>query len=610
MLLKADTVAGGKGPLLAGQSSLPSLPVPPLEQTFKKYLRTTEPHLSSAEYEATKKAVESALSGSDSKTFGELQKRLQARAADPKQEGNWLAAWWNEAAYMGYRDPVVPYVSYFYAHKDDKNRKTGVSRAASQLKAILAFRKLVESEELTPEKTKAGPMCSASYPWMFNSCRLPVKPVDQATKADPRENNHVVVAHKGHFYEFELVVDGQELSASEIESQLQAVLAENVEAAAKPIGALTSDNRDKWADAREALLAVGNGGGAKNKDALARIESAVIVIALDEAPVRTIEERSWALWWGDGKNRFYDKQQLIVSSNGKSGYMGEHSTMDGTPTLRMNDFVLSALAANKIDLGATGTRDSFPKPKRLQWQLDGNVEARIEDSLKAFEALKAKHDLAILDFQGYGKEAIKKYKCSPDAWVQMVIQLAYFKMFGKPCPTYESAQTRKFKFGRTETIRSASAESLAFVKAMEADGVSDEERAKLFQAAVKQHLTYAKEAADGQGVDRHLFGLKKLLKEGEALPELYKDAAYAKTSNWNLSTSQISSESFDAWGYGEVVPDGFGCAYAIKSNALTFTLTSLKLDAPALRHYINESALELRDLHDRLAAKNSGGAKL
>lgn len=60
-------------------------------------------------------------------------------------------------------------------------------------------------------------MCSASYPWMFNSCRMPVKPVDQAIKADPRSNNHLVVARAGRFYEFELIHDGQELSAAEIE---------------------------------------------------------------------------------------------------------------------------------------------------------------------------------------------------------------------------------------------------------------------------------------------------------------------------------------------------------------------------------------------------------
>jgi len=60
-------------------------------------------------------------------------------------------------------------------------------------------------------------MCSASYPWMFNSCRIPVKDMDQATKADPRSNNHLVVAYGGRFYEFDLVHSGEELSAQEIE---------------------------------------------------------------------------------------------------------------------------------------------------------------------------------------------------------------------------------------------------------------------------------------------------------------------------------------------------------------------------------------------------------
>lgn len=49
----------------------------------------------------------------------------------------------------------------------------------------------------------------------------------------------------------------------------------------------------------------------------------------------------------------------------------------------------------------------------------------------------------------------------------MTKQLAYGKMTGgEPGVTYESAQTRKFKLGRTEVIRSASKESKAFVDAM------------------------------------------------------------------------------------------------------------------------------------------------
>ena len=58
-------------------------------------------------------------------------------------------------------------------------------------------------------------------------------------------------------------------------------------------------------------------------------------------------------------------------------------------------------------------------------------------------------------------------------------------------------------------------------------------------------------AADGQGVDRHLFGLKGMLKEGEALPDIYIDPPFSLSSHWELSTSQLSSKYLDGWGYGE-----------------------------------------------------------
>lgn len=608
MILRATTAAGGKGPLMAGQDALPSLPVPPLEQTLEKYFRTTLPHQSKESLSKTEEAVQSALKGKDSALFKTLQERLVQRSKDPESDGNWLASWWNDAAYMGYRDPVVPYVSYFYIHKDDRTRRTASKRAASQLKALLKFRELVETEQLAPEKTRNGPMCSGSYPWMFNSVRIPEIPLDQAKKYSSTENNHLVVAHKGRFFEFDLIRNGQELSVPEIEAQLDKIIAASPDETPFPVGALTSQNRDAWTHGREALLNVVGPGAEQNRAALQRIESSIILLCIDDSAPVTTEERAWEYWWGDGKNRFYDKQQLIVSSNGKIGYMGEHSTMDGTPTLRMNDFILSAIDANKIDMG-TPSHGNLPEPKELTFALDSKVEEQIKKALNDFESLKSEHDLAALDFVAYGKEDIKKFKCSPDAWVQMAIQLAYFRMFGRPAPTYESAQTRKFKWGRTETIRSCSPESKAFCEAMESSSASDEERHEKFQAAAKQHLTYAKSAAEGQGVDRHLFGLKKLLREGEELPALYKDPMFGESGTWRLSTSNVTSENFDAWGFGEVVPDGFGCAYAIKSNSLTFSLTSRKLGASRLRHYIQEAAIDLRDMHQRLAAKQSGNDK-
>ncbi len=64
-------------------------------------------------------------------------------------------------------------------------------------------------------------------------------------------------------------------------------------------------------------------------------------------------------------------------------------------------------------------------------------------------------------------------------------------------------------------------------------------------------MQYSSWAADAQGVDRHLFGLKRCLKEGEPVPEIYKDESFANSNHWELSTSQLSSPYLDGWGYGE-----------------------------------------------------------
>jgi Choline/Carnitine o-acyltransferase len=73
----------------------------------------------------------------------------------------------------------------------------------------------------------------------------------------------------------------------------------------------------------------------------------------------------------------------------------------------------------------------------------------------------------------------------------------------------------------------------------------------LFLAAAERHMTYASWAASAQGVDRHLFGLKKCVKAGETMPHLLTDEGYTKSSHWEMSTSQLSSPFFDGWGYGE-----------------------------------------------------------
>jgi carnitine O-acetyltransferase len=89
---------------------------------------------------------------------------------------------------------------------------------------------------------------------------------------------------------------------------------------------------------------------------------------------------------------------------------------------------------------------------------------------------------------------------------------------------------------------------------------------ELFRKALNAHVEYISAASDGKGVDRHLFGLKKLLGPGDEMPAIFKDPAYSYSSHWFLSTSQLSSEYFNGYGWSQVVDDGFGIAYMVNEN--------------------------------------------
>lgn len=108
-------------------------------------------------------------------------------------------------------------------------------------------------------------------------------------------------------------------------------------------------------------------------------------------------------------------------------------------------------------------------------------------------ALAEDVELYCFQFLPFGKGVIKKCRTSPDAFVQIALQLAYFRVGavgcggrgaarprprahtsvrapqdrGKFCLTYEASMTRLFREGRTETVRSCTSEATAFVRAVQ-----------------------------------------------------------------------------------------------------------------------------------------------
>ena len=83
------------------------------------------------------------------------------------------------------------------------------------------------------------------------------------------------------------------------------------------------------------------------------------------------------------------------------------------------------------------------------------------------------------------------------------------------------------------------------------------------------------------------------------MPELYEDPINAKSSNWVLSTSQLTSEFFEGWGYGEVVDEGYGLAYSVNPRSLRFTITSMNEKPTSVweyRRFLEEACTEVRDV--------------
>lgn len=75
--------------------------------------------------------------------------------------------------------------------------------------------------------------------------------------------------------------------------------------------------------------------------------------------------------------------------------------MDGTPTLRLNEFILATLALNKADLGPARTPETgnaLPNPVELKFDVDARVQGLVKEAEARFDELVGKHDLHVGTF--------------------------------------------------------------------------------------------------------------------------------------------------------------------------------------------------------------------
>ncbi|EFN86319.1 carnitine O-acetyltransferase isoform X2 [Harpegnathos saltator] len=560
---------------------VPKQPVPDLKQTAERYLKSLKPLLTDAEYKSTEKIVHEFISDSG------VGSRLHAKLLQKyKNTDNWMREWWLQAAYLRYRAPVIVNSSpgtvgpaITFKKPDDL-----YVCAAHLIAGVCNYNQIVKSGKMKQEMVRNDPLDMQPYAMILGTHRQPNKVIDKLLHTD--EAKHIIFISNNHFFKLCVInEDDSILSESELVAAIRDIMNRSY-MEGKPVGILTGNDRDTWAIDNSLLLELGN-----NRNIIKDIETSLFVLCLDKdipkeafkeknnASVRAVQTMTGFNSYVNAGNRWHDKTvQYIISADGYIGMEYEHSPCEGIPIAVLHDYVLKYIASRENDARSECSKD-FPRPELLKFETNDAIECAIEKATITVNKLSNDIDMECFTFDKFGADAIKAIKLSPDSFIQIAMQVTFYNLQKKPPVHYESAALRRFINARTECIRSTSIESVEFAKMMLYD-VSHKTKAQkkeMMIKAINAHKNYAGQAATGQGVDRHLFGLKMIAQsEGIELPELYKDIGYTRSTYFTLTSSQVPYKTASFMCYGPVVPDGYGCCYNPRPKDILFACSSFK----------------------------------
>ncbi|KIY44626.1 acyltransferase ChoActase/COT/CPT [Fistulina hepatica ATCC 64428] len=604
------------------QPQLPKLPIPPLVDTCRRYLRALEGLQDSDEHARTKAAVDQFLLPDGE---GEaLQRKLQEWNGT---HDSYIEDFWYEN-YLSHSDPVVLALNPFFVLENDPNPATGgqMQRAASLIIATLGFIHDLRHGLLEPDVVRGKiPLDMDQFTRIFGTARIPTE-TGCKMQVDS-ESRHIVVLRRGQFYWFDVLDENNcpLLNQRELLRNLQAIVrdADQIDATQAfkmAIGVLTTENRKTWSRLRGMLKTT----TPHNRSSLQIVDGALFVMCLDDAAEASFDDLCSNFLCGTYKlsgdaqvgtciNRWYDKLQIIVTADGAAGINFEHTGVDGHTVLRFAADVYTEclmLLARSINPNAHTLFNAPAKgrpydasrfdtaPKQLVWDISPPLRAALRRAETRLGDLICQHECLALEFTGYGKAFITAHGFSPDAFVQMAFQAAYHGLYGRTECTYEPAMTKTFLHGRTEAIRTVQPESVAFTHIYFSDAPAAEKVAAL-RTACTRHVAITKECSRGLGQDRHLYALYCLLKRDSTvkkMPALFTDPGWTKLNASILSTSNCGNPALRLFGFGPVEPDGYGIGYIIKEDRISISVSSKHLQTRRIIAMLDRYLLDMKKL--------------
>ncbi|XP_072226334.1 carnitine O-acetyltransferase b isoform X2 [Leuresthes tenuis] len=411
-------------------SSVPPQPVPPLSQTLQGYLRALEPLLPPEELNHTRRMVQEF--GRPGGLGQHLQEGLETRTRTSR---NWITDWWVQWAYLASRQPLPvhsnPAISL--PRRDYNDWRSQLVFASKLIAAVLDFKAKMHTGQLPVEYMQGKPLCMELYPLLFSSCRIPGPKHDYVAHYgnSRRSPTHITVVRNYQFFQLEVYnSDGSRMTESQIHAQLMRIRSQSWKTDKEPMGILTSEHRHTWGEAYNRLLK-----DKLNQESVRMIETGLFSLCLDSPVMRISDERyasrkAAQVLHGGGTfsnsgNRWFDKTlQFVVGEDGSWGLLYEQATAEGPPIANLLHHILEY--CEKPD-PKRAPLIPLPMPKKLYFHIDREIKRDIEHAKQNLDILINDLDVNVFNFKRFGKELPKQHNMSPNSFIQVALQLAYYR---------------------------------------------------------------------------------------------------------------------------------------------------------------------------------------
>ncbi|CCE64808.1 hypothetical protein TPHA_0I03070 [Tetrapisispora phaffii CBS 4417] len=345
-------------------------------------------------------------------------------------------------------------------------------------------------------------------------------------------------------------------------------------------------------------------------------------------------------------SRWYDKLQIVVTTDAKAAIIWDSFTSDGSVVLR---FISEAhaesvlrLARNvnedksKFSLWPTvhdpcynprsnkpnSLKDDLPRVvKKIDWSFSHILNTHIHLSETKLADLISKHDITKVSVP-FGKKTAQKLGVKPDSMIQVALQVAHYALYGRFVYGYEPVSTRSFKNARSVFINLQSQDILELCQEFISNSLEDLVKLDKFINSCHIHGQKVKEAKEGNGFERHFNALKYVYKfhehfgitaskqELQIAKNLFENPLLTPFSSPELIFANCGNTATTTFGITPAIPQGYGIGYIIKDEQCDLTVTSQFRQGKRLMFMLNWVLHEIRTYFRKSRNLGRGGIRV